>query len=165
MNLIQTFFIIALLSYSSGMNGQPKAILQVIGCTGLQVQNGSHQVSSTLGEPVTATQSGGGSKITQGFHQDMQILVKVATDNPNPVPDLRIYPNPVHDALMVESGHVFEKHIHIQLMSIQGQFLLDREISTGHLKEEFHMDQYTPGTYIIQVSSEGLLTTATIVKQ
>lgn len=144
---------------------QPKAILQVIGSTGYQGQSGNIQVASTIGEPIIMTQTAGNVKVTQGFHQDMKILVNVSTNNPNPLPGLSIYPNPMQNELNMISEHVFDSSIQLGIYTINGENVRTKTLPSGPLHEILGVSSWASGIYMIRIQSGNYMTTATVIKK
>lgn len=122
--------------------------MQLIGSSGNYYENSGVSLSWSLGETVTETVSDGSNFLNQGFQQEIisvSTLIKKSADQKPIV----VYPNPVHNTLVIESE---ETNINYQLMDLNGKIVFD-----GKIVSEFEKINFTKlpnGAYILKINNK-----------
>jgi hypothetical protein len=62
---------------------------------------------------------------------------------------IRIYPNPAHTTITIDSLKIFDKWESVELMSIDGKQKISREKIRGRLSVTIRIDQLSAGMYIV----------------
>ena len=117
----------------------------VIGSAGDDFKNNKVSVSWTIGEAITETLITESYVLSQGFHQGNLTVIGVDNDFPAEF-QIKAYPNPVKDLLIIETQ---EPGLKYQLIDVHG-----RVISNGFLhssSEEIDCTTFPSGTYFLQV--------------
>lgn len=157
MKTISGILFFLLLSFS--LNAQ----LQVISSAGDHAKSSNGSISWTLGEVVTATHSGSGVLLTQGFQQSNLEITTAVEEPQNLEIQIRAYPNPVQNRLTVEIQHREDVPLSLQLYDINGKLLKSRQIKTS--RQNLNLEEYAQGQYILQVrSGQDLMKSFQIVK-
>lgn len=119
----------------------------VIATAGTSFSDGTSQLDWTLGEPTTATFSGGTDMLTQGFHQPN--LLATAINNVETDYSLLVYPNPSIDYVQLQFKNLKDA-VTIQLLSSDGKLLHSQELKTSS-DLQIDMSKYAAGTYLLSV--------------
>jgi len=117
----------------------------VIGSAGGDFKNETASVSWTIGEVVTETLTTDSYILAQGFHQGNLVVNRIQKELPVNF-QIKTYPNPVKDILIIESE---DPGFEYQLINVHG-----RVISNGFIhssSEEIDFTNLPPGTYFLQV--------------
>lgn len=137
---------------------------EVIASAGEHYDNGTTQLSWTLGEVVIDTYDNGSNILTQGFHQT-QLTVTSIEEN---LADIRmnLYPNPTSEFLNIELGNN-DKDINLQLFDMSGKLIHKDVINAHDTKYVLPMQSVATGKYLVQMQSEDgkMNTTHKIMKQ
>jgi hypothetical protein len=68
--------------------------------------------------------------------------------------ELRVYPNPANDMIIIETSRVFKENT-LSIYNIDGQKLLDKQIYS--LKTQINISKLSPGVYFVKlISDEGV---------
>ena len=136
---------------------------EVIASAGEHYDNGTVQLSWTLGEVVIDTYDNGTNILTQGFHQTQLTVTSIEED----LADIRInlYPNPTSEFLNIDLGNN-EKDINLQLYDMTGRLVHKDVINAYDTKYVLPMQTVATGKYLIQMQSEDgkMNTTHQIIK-
>lgn len=152
------FFVCSNLIFASfGQSTSP----EVLSTAGDHYDNGSIQLSWTLGEPVIQTISDGSNVLTQGFHQTN--LSWASTFELDETITFNVYPNPVVNQLSVEVS-VLELGSTIQLIDSRGRIIFEKVIND--LTTIIDFSSLSMGSYHLNLQSinQNLLKTFTIQK-
>jgi hypothetical protein len=142
-------FFVLLLPFGRGV-GQLYA-QEVISSNGGSYKGSAVQVDWTIGEPVISTLTSGTNILTQGFHQSN--LTVTAVDQPAISPiTLKVYPNPVSEQLLLETGKGEKQRFSLKLFDITGKLLLQQAVKQS--VETVNMQVYVPGNYLLMVFAE-----------
>lgn len=136
---------------------------QVIASAGEHFDNGTVQLSWTLGEVMIDTYDNGTNILTQGFHQT-ELTVTSIEENLSNI-RLNLYPNPTSEFLNIELGNN-DKDINLQLFDMSGK-LIHRDVITAYTnKFVLPMNAVATGKYLVQMQSEDgqMNTTHQVVK-
>ena len=136
---------------------------EVIASAGEHFDNGTTQLSWTLGEVVIDTYDNGTNILTQGFHQTQLTVTSIEET----LADIRVnlYPNPTSEFLNIELGNN-EKDINLQLFDMSGKLVHKDVINAYDTKYVLPMQSVSTGKYLIQMQSEDgkMNTTHQVVK-
>lgn len=136
---------------------------EVIASAGDHYDNGTVQLSWTLGEVMIDTYDNGTNILTQGFHQT-ELAVTSVEEN---LADIRVnlYPNPTSEFLNVALGNN-RKDIHLQLFDMNGKLIHKDVINAYETKYVLPMQSVATGKYLVQMQSEDgtMNTTHQVVK-
>ena len=98
---------------------------EVIASAGEHFENGTTQLSWTLGEVVIDTYDNGTNTLTQGFHQT-QLTVTSVEETLSEV-RLNMYPNPTSELLNIDLGNN-QTDINLQLFDMSGKLVYQAKI-------------------------------------
>lgn len=148
------FLLISLNGYSQ--SAEP----QIISSSGDHFNNGTIQISFTIGEPVVKTVSDGTNTLTQGFHQTNWSFVGL--EDYTPSFNISVYPNPVQDELKIESKDF--KGVIYQIYDAAGKIVLEGNLENE--KTQINTENLAPATYslVLRNSNESLLKIYKLVK-
>ncbi len=128
---------------------------QVVSTSGNHAENGSAQMSWTVGEIVTATVSSGDNILTQGFHQSRLTVTAIEEVE---VPDFEIsaFPNPATECIHLTLISLLQspergmwKDFYFQLYDLNGRLLMYEHIEGP--ETVIRMDSYIPSTYFLKI--------------
>jgi len=152
---MKSFFLLFLMAVSVHVFSQEKA-QQVIAAAGDQSTNASASVSWTVGEVVTATLTNSRVNLTQGFQQG-NLTVSSLVEQDMLDFNLKAYPNPVIDILILETD---EKQQRYQVINMQGEIVLNGNITA--VLQEIDFTNLPHGIYLLSVDQKQ---THKIIKQ
>jgi hypothetical protein len=136
---------------------------EVIASAGEHYDNGTVQLSWTLGEVMIDTYDNGTNILTQGFHQTQLTVTSIEEE----LTDVRmsLYPNPTSEYLNIELGNN-EQDINLQLYDMSGKLIHKDVINAYDTKYVLPMQMVATGKYLVQMQSEDgkLNTTHQVVK-
>jgi len=96
----------------------------VISSSGNHFNNGSVQISYTIGEAIINTFSSSSNKLTQGFHQTNLQIADIKSHKPSI--EISVYPNPFGDQFNIQT-ECFEK-IGYELYDNSGKLILNGDL-------------------------------------
>lgn len=136
---------------------------EVVASAGEHFENGSVQLSWTLGEVVIDTYDNGTNILTQGFHQTN--LTVTAIDETLADVRMNLYPNPTSEYLNIELSNN-EQQINLQVYDMSGRLIHKDVINAYDTKYVLPMQSVATGKYLIQMQSEDgkMNTTHQVVK-
>jgi hypothetical protein len=136
---------------------------EVIASAGEHYDNGTVQLSWTLGEVMIDTYDNGTNILTQGFHQT-QLTVTSIEENLADV-TMNLYPNPTSEYLNISLRNN-QNDINLQLYDMSGKLVHKDVINAHDTKYVLPMQQVSAGNYLVQMQSEdgSLNTTHKVVK-
>jgi hypothetical protein len=121
---------------------------QVVGSAGDQHTNASASVSWTVGEVSIATLSSSSVTLSQGFQQG-NLTVNTLVDQDMLDFNLKAYPNPVIDILLMETD---EKQQMYQVINMQGEVVLNGNITA--VLQEIDFTNLPNGVYLLSVDQK-----------
>ncbi|MCB9185764.1 MAG: T9SS type A sorting domain-containing protein [Flavobacteriales bacterium] len=124
---------------------------EVIASAGEHFDNGTVQLSWTLGEVMIDTYDNGTNILTQGFHQTE--LTVTAIEETLADIRLNIYPNPTSEYLNIELGNN-EKDISLQLFDMSGKLVHKDVINAYNTKYVLPMQSVATGKYLVRMQTE-----------
>jgi len=136
---------------------------EVVASAGEHFDNGTIQLSWTLGEVMIDTYDNGTNILTQGFHQPMLTVTSIEENLSNI--RMNLYPNPTSEFLNIELGNN-DKDINLQLFDMNGK-LIHRDVITANTNNfVLPMNAVATGKYLVQMQSQDgkLNTTHQVVK-
>ena len=136
---------------------------QVIGPSGATFDNRSNKLSYTAGEVVVGamTDEDGSIQLGNGYYPSLD-LSTLNTESPELQLQVKVFPNPVTEALFII--HPTEQYFEVRITDISGKQLLQ----TAHQKEQsLSVQTLTTGTYFVTVTTKDSKQTNTykIIKQ
>lgn len=142
-------FLTATLAFFS-INAQNQ---EVVSSAGDHYDNGTVQISWTLGEIVTETASDGNNIITQGFHQSNLTITKIDEDYLNNInASVNIFPNPTSDLATIELTDVESANFIYELNDNKGKTIIKKNFDSG--TEVIDFSQYAASIYYIRIYSK-----------
>ena len=137
---------------------------EVIASAGEHFDNGTTQLSWTLGEVVIDTYDNGTNILTQGFHQTQLTVTSVEES----LADIRLnmYPNPTSEVLNIDLGNN-EIDIELKLFDMSGKLVHQDKIEAYQTQYVVPMSKVATGSYLVQMQSvDGKFnTTHKVIKQ
>ena len=136
---------------------------QVIGPAGATYENGTNKLSYTAGEVVVGamTDEDGSVQLGNGYYPSLD-LSTLNTESPELQLQVKVYPNPVAEAIFIT--HPTEQFFEVRITDISGKLIRQ----TAHQKEQpLDVQTLTTGTYFITVTTKESKQTNTykIIKQ
>ena len=156
--LISAFLLFGFLSYA-----QPTISKQVIGSSGTTFENGTNKLSYTCGEVAVGamTDQDGSVQLGNGYYPSLD-LSTLNTESPELQLQVKVYPNPVTEAIYIT--HPTEQFFEVAITDISGKQILQ----TAYQKQQaLSVQRLTTGTYFITVTTKQSKQTNTykIIKQ
>jgi hypothetical protein len=124
---------------------------EVIASAGEHYDNGSVQLSWTLGEVMIDTYDNGNNIVTQGFHQTQLTVTSIERELVDI--EMNVYPNPTSEFLNIELGRN-DKDINLQLYDMSGKLIHKDVINAYDTKYVLPMQSVATGKYLVQMQSE-----------
>jgi len=156
--IILTFLLLGLSAYA-----QPTISKQVIGPAGATYENGTNKLSYTAGEVLVGamTSEDGSIQLGNGYYPSLD-LSTLNTESPELQLQVKVYPNPVTEAIFIT--HATEEFFEVRITDISGKQILQ----TAHQKQQpLNLQSLTSGTYFVTVTTRDSKQTNTykIIKQ
>jgi len=125
---------------------------EVIASAGQHFENGSSQLSWTLGEIAIETYAASGNIITQGFHQT-QLTVTTVEETSSPSIDVSVFPNPTSQLLNIR---VSENHpsLLISLFDMHGKLIMDAKMGSSEKQVQLNVSQLAMANYILRIKDQ-----------
>jgi hypothetical protein len=120
----------------------------VISTNGGSCKSAAFQLDYTIGEPVIETLSSSSNTLTQGFQQSNLIVTAIDQIAIGAI-DLKLYPNPVVDELMLETCNLSQEKLLLKLFDISGKLILQKNLK--QTVEKIDMQAYRKGNYLLIV--------------
>lgn len=123
---------------------------QVIGVAGATLENGNNKLSYTAGEVVVGAMTDEGTtyQLGNGYYPSLD-LSTLSTESPELTLQVRLYPNPVTEALFIT--HPTEQDLDVIISDINGKQIL----RTVHQKEQaLSVETLSSGTYLVTVTTK-----------
>jgi hypothetical protein len=142
-----TILVFLLLGFSS--YAQTIISKQVIGPAGATFENGNNKLSYTAGEVLVGamTSEDGSIQLGNGYYPSLD-LSTLNTESPELQLQVKVYPNPVTEAIYIT--HPTEQFFEVAITDISGKQILQ----TAHQKQQpLSVQTLTTGTYFITVTT------------
>lgn len=123
---------------------------EVIASAGNHYDNGTTQLSWTLGEVVIDTYDNGSNILTQGFHQT-QLTVTSIEEILSGV-RVNMYPNPTSEYLNIDLGNN-DQDIQLRLFDMGGKLVHQDKIEAFQTNYVLPMNKVATGNYLVQMNS------------
>ncbi len=123
----------------------------VIASNGSYARTGNISLEYTLGELSTESYTAGGMLLTQGFHQPFVMVT--SDEHVYDLTDLRVFPNPLTDLLMVEIPLTYSSNFIVSILDNYGRILETHELNSGI--HALQLNRYPPATYLLHVMQAG----------
>lgn len=147
---IKIILLICLFVVGTKLISAQTASPEVISSAGGTDNAGNWIIEWTLGEAIAETYSDQDGYITQGFNQPaIKIAGKFVSDLPG---GINIYPNPVHDQLMVYFNDKIESRLIINVVDLFGKKISVNECSINSIQAEIDFSHVTPGIYLLTLT-------------
>ena len=143
------YFILAFLLLGVSSYAQPTISKQVIGPGGATFENGNNKLSYTAGEVVVGamTDEDGSVQLGNGYYPSLD-LSTLNTESPELQLQVKVYPNPVTEAIYIT--HPTEQFFEVRITDISGK----QTLQTAHQKQQpLSVQTLTTGTYFITVTT------------
>ena len=124
---------------------------EVIASAGEHFDNGTVQLSWTLGEVMVDTYDNGTNILTQGFHQTELTVTSIERELVDV--EMNVYPNPTSEYLNIDLGRN-DKDINLQLYDMSGKLIHKDVINAYDTKYVLPMQSVASGKYLVQMQSE-----------
>ena len=144
------YFILAFLLLGFSAYAQPTISKQVIGPSGATFENGNNKLSYTAGELAVGamTSEDGSIQLGNGYYPSLD-LSTLNTESPELQLQVKVYPNPVTEAIYIT--HPTEQFFDVRITDISGKQILQ----TAHQKQQpLNVQGLTTGTYFITVTTK-----------
>jgi hypothetical protein len=142
-------FLVLFLFFGAGLQAQTIS-KQVIGPSGATFENGNNKLSYTAGEVVVGamTDEDGSYQLGNGYYPSLD-LSTLNTETPELQLQVKVYPNPVTEAIYIT--HPTEQFFEVAITDISGKQILQ----TPHQKQQpLSVQILTIGTYFITVTTK-----------
>ena len=124
---------------------------EIISSAGATLSTANLQLSWTVGEPMVETFTGGGTILTQGFHQSKLVITAI-----DPIPlvgfELEVFPNPTLGEINIKVNNNNISKLRFFLYSSKGEQILRRDFSSQI--EQINMQLLSPGYYMLKIASD-----------
>ncbi|HZV68472.1 MAG TPA: S8 family peptidase [Saprospiraceae bacterium] len=92
-------------------------------------------------------------------------LIPTSTTNDNTITDVKVYPNPVKNELIIEAGHA-SGAMSLLLFDAQGRLVLQHNWNTtGTSREKISLEDSPPGIYFYKLTNVDVVKLGLLVKQ
>ena len=136
---------------------------QVIGSAGATYENGTNKLSYTAGEVLvgTMTSEDGSIQLGNGYYPSLD-LSTLNTETPELQLQVKVYPNPVAEAIFIT--HATEQFFEIRITDVSGKQILQSQYQK---EQPLSVQSLTSGTYLVTVTTRDSKQTNTykIIKQ
>ena len=123
---------------------------QVIGPAGSTYESGTNKLSYTAGEVLVGamTSEDGSIQLGNGYYPSLD-LSTLTTETPELKLQVKVFPNPVTDAIFIT--HTTEQFFDVAITDISGKQILQ----TTHQKQQpLSVQNFTSGTYFVIVTTK-----------
>ena len=121
---------------------------EVVASSGGSASITGYKVDWTLGEPVIETLPGSVNILTQGMHQT-KLTVTGLEELIIPGLEIRVYPNPTSDLLIIEVIQTGNYSFRYELFDITGRKMAMNKMNSNI--EEIDMSNFVSGFYLLNV--------------
>lgn len=144
------YFILVFLLLGFSSYAQPTISKQVIGPSGATFENGNNKLSYTAGEVVVGamTDEDGSVQLGNGYYPSLD-LSTLNTESPELQLQVKVYPNPVAEAIFIT--HPTEQFFEVAITDISGKQILQTQYQKH---QPLSVQTLTTGTYFITVTTK-----------
>jgi len=131
--------------------------------SGLEASGSGGQISSSIGQITYQNFEASNGSLSEGLQQAYETFIISSTSELLNDLQVRMYPNPTTDRIILQIDNQDLKDLQYQLMDAQGRLLEIQDLQSSHT--EINFQKKAIGHYFIQLSSESLpLKTFKIIK-
>jgi hypothetical protein len=144
------YFVLVFLLLGVSSYAQPTISKQVIGPGGQTFENGNNKLSYSVGEVAIGamTDEEGTYQLGNGYYPSLD-LSTLNTETPELQLQVKVYPNPVAEAIFIT--HPTEQFFEVRIADVSGKQILQ----TAHQKQQpLSVQTLTTGTYFITVTTK-----------
>jgi hypothetical protein len=125
---------------------------EVVASDGDFNQSPQGSLSWTLGEMITETVANGSGTFTQGFQQNYEQIMGIATLPALANPE--VYPNPFSQEVFISLEDAND-WIQIAVHDVSGRILFDAPLyfSAGLAVQKINLSEFLPGTYFLRIEA------------
>lgn len=125
----------------------------VIAAAGDVSKGGNVILEWTVGEPVIETTTSASAKYTQGFHQPLLEVQKIAPKKGAAALKFsaHVYPNPATAVLNIQLDHASENTLSVSLVDAGGKVLLNNVIPVNSTLLRINVSRLSGGAYILRI--------------
>jgi len=148
--LLLIFGVLMRLQIASGQTLSPF----VVSTSGAFYQNSSGSLSSTVGEmTMVETFAAGGSMLTQGFQQSLDIEVGIHNMVFNS--QLSIFPNPTTGSTTLALPSDFPDEFDVHVFDAIGKLVFSKSFNANSALKRIHLslEDFIDGMYVLEVST------------
>ena len=157
------YFILVFLLLGFSSYSQPTISKQVIGPAGATYENGTNKLSYTAGEVLVGamTSEDGSIQLGNGYYPSLD-LSTLNTESPELQLQVKVYPNPVTEAIYIT--HPTEQFFEVRITDVSGKQILQ---TANQKQQPLSVQSLTSGTYFVTVTTRDSKQTNTykIIKQ
>jgi len=147
LNIVHIISFFLLNGLGSGLFSQENTVI-----TGGEALGSGGNISYSIGQAVYTTSSGGNLTISQGVQQPYEIYnVTEIGEVVGIILQMRIYPNPVIDELVLKFENEMSNGLSYDLYDEKGAVLENKTISSSEMN--ILMSPYLPGIYFLKITS------------
>ena len=153
---------------SSQLWAQPAAVRGVFGTGGGTVQDATHRLSGTFGQPMAGKTGGPANESWGGFWYTIEQAVE-GTESPT-LPTVysldQNYPNPFQTETTISYGLPEPCMVEITIHDVQGRLVVRPEQehqAAGCYQLTVHAQELSPGIYFYRLTAEGFVATRKMV--
>ncbi len=136
----------------TGLLAQQLKAQQAVAAAGGNASGSGGSVSWTAGQTCFSTFTGLSGSVAEGVQQPYEISVINGAELPEITLQLRVFPNPTADRLMLETGGT-QGVFAAALFDVQGKLLQKYRVTS--MFTEINMVSYAPANYILRVTRNG----------
>lgn len=125
---------------------------EVISSAGDHYDNGTHQLSWTLGEVAVQTYDNGSNILTEGFHQPEILITSVEEENLTDI-SLNIFPNPTTQFVNIELRNN-ESNLSAVVLDMTGKTIMTKNIEAFQMETGFDLSGLAAGGYLLQITEK-----------
>lgn len=122
---------------------------EVISSAGDHYENGSYQLSWTLGEVAVQTYDNGSNILTEGFHQPEILITSIEEENLTDI-DLTIFPNPTTQFVNIQLRNN-EADMTASVLDMSGKTVMTKSIVAYQAESGFDLGNLAAGGYLLQI--------------
>lgn len=126
---------------------------QVIGSTGMAINNNSHTINFTVGESVVGVMQNT-ITINQGFWDAFLNNETLSVASSPLINGITYYPNPVVNDLIINFNNEISSDFDVVLYDVSGRRIFGKTLNSYVKRHKINMSSFSKGTYIMQLSSK-----------
>lgn len=146
----QTILTTALMLFAAILFAQSTSP-QVIATSGSYTNNGTIGLSTTVGEPVTATLSVSGTTLTQGFQQPHYDVISSVLENTNSNLQISVYPNPTENNIYIDISSEQGEEAQLTVTDVLGKLLLNQNLVFNE-SNSVNLNHLASGQYFFRIT-------------